>query len=163
MWTREYIVACVTLMLLAFVQNVSFSVVSRSRNRNNIKYHLIAAFFSNATWYLTFRSLVTAGMTLDLFWWYCAGTMFGSCTGVKISMRIERWLHIGSDDHLKQKPGTVEVPLADIIDLQARIMKMEERFPAKFFNFSPIHRALDPKNYSIDPDDQPLTGGLVHD
>jgi hypothetical protein len=38
MWSKEYIIGCVTLFFLAF------SVVSRSRNRNNLKYHLVAAF-----------------------------------------------------------------------------------------------------------------------
>jgi hypothetical protein len=137
MWPQEYVIACLTLMLLAFVQNVSFSVVSRSRNRNNLKYHLIAAFFSNATWYLTFRSLVTANMSLDLFWWYCAGTMVGSATGVKISMHIEKWLRIGSDDHLKQKPGAVEIPFADIVSLRARVAHLEKRFPDRFFSNIP--------------------------
>jgi hypothetical protein len=56
-------------------------------------------------------------MTLDLFWWYCAGTMFGSVTGVKISMKIEKWLHIGSDDHIK--------PKVDLETLQGRVITLE--------------------------------------
>lgn len=90
-------------MCLAFAQNIAFSVVSRSRNRNNIKYHLIAAFFSNAIWYLTFRSLVTQNMTLALFLPYTIGTMSGSVTGQKISMWIEKLIGATSDGHLEKK------------------------------------------------------------
>lgn len=97
------LVAWLTLMVLAFAQNISFSIVSRSRNRNSIRYHLIAAFFSNALWYLTFRSLVTQNMTLALFVPYTIGTMSGSVTGQKISMWIEKMIGATSDGHLEKK------------------------------------------------------------
>jgi hypothetical protein len=89
-------------MLLAFVQNVSFSIVSRSRNRNNMKYHLIASIFSNGVWFVTFRALVTSQMNLLLFPFYTAGTVAGSLCGAWVSMRIEAWLGAASDDHLKR-------------------------------------------------------------
>lgn len=93
----------ISLMLLAFAQNISFSIVSRSRNRNNINYHIIASIFSNAIWFLTFRSLVTNDMNFILFIPYTIGTVSGSVTGVKISMWIEKRLGAGSDDHLISK------------------------------------------------------------
>lgn len=80
------VVAILTILGLAFVQNVSFSVVSRSRNRNNMRYHMIAAFFSNSIWFLTFRELVRADMNFVLFLPYCTGTMLGSLCGVKVSI-----------------------------------------------------------------------------
>ena len=86
--------------LLAFAQNVSFSVVSRSRNRNNITYHIIASVFSNGVWFLTFKQLVTAGMDFRLFIPYTLGTVLGSVCGVKISMWIEKMLDARSDSHL---------------------------------------------------------------
>ena len=89
------------ILMLAFVQNISFSIVSRSRNRNNIRYHLIAATFSNAIWFLTFRELVKADMNFVLFLPYVLGTICGSCCGVKISMFIERLLGASADRHLK--------------------------------------------------------------
>jgi hypothetical protein len=92
----------ITLILLAFAQSISFSIVSRSRNRNNINYHIIASVFSNGIWFLTFRSLVTNDMNLTLFIPYTIGTVSGSVTGVKISMWIEKWLGASSDDHLKK-------------------------------------------------------------
>jgi len=92
-----------TLLPLAFAQSVSFSIVSRSRNRNNIYYHIIAATFSNAVWFATFKNLITADMNWILFLPYTIGTVSGSVVGVKISQKIETWLHAESDNHLKSK------------------------------------------------------------
>lgn len=91
-----------TILALAFVQNISFSIVSRSRNRDNIRYHLIASMFSNTIWFLTFRQLVKADMNFILFIPYVIGTMVGSVFGVKISMQIERLLGASADQHLKK-------------------------------------------------------------
>jgi hypothetical protein len=92
-----------TLMLLAFAQSVSFSIVSRSRNRNNITYHIIASVLSNGIWFATFKNLLTADMNWVLFIPYTLGTVSGSVTGVKISQKIEQWLGAESDSHLKSK------------------------------------------------------------
>lgn len=94
------LIAILTILGLAFVQNISFSIVSRSRNRNNMKYHLIAAFFSNTIWFLTFRALIKGDMNFVLFMPYCVGTMCGSLCGVKISMFIEKLLGAAADGHL---------------------------------------------------------------
>lgn len=82
--------ALLWLLFLAFTQNISFSIVSRSRNRNNMKYHMIAALFSNGIWFLTFRELVKADMTFIFFIPYTIGTISGSVYGAKISMWIEK-------------------------------------------------------------------------
>lgn len=100
--TTETILAQLSLLVLAFAQNTAFSVVSRSRNRDNMTYHVIASVFSNGIWFLTFKQLVTADMTLSLFPVYCVGTVLGSVFGVKVSMLIERWLGAASDSHLKK-------------------------------------------------------------
>ena len=89
------------ILFLAFVQNISFSIVSRSRNRDNIRYHVFAATASNSIWFLTMRYLVTANMTFLLFLPYVLGTVAGSVYGVKLSMLIERWLGASADGHLK--------------------------------------------------------------
>jgi hypothetical protein len=112
----ESFIAILTIFVLAYVQNVSFSVVSRSRNRNNMKYHLIAAFFSNSIWFLTFRQLVKADMTLTLFLPYCAGTMLGSLSGVWVSMRVERLLGAGADTHLKKTSSVTEERVLEIVE-----------------------------------------------
>lgn len=79
------------MMALAFAQNVSFSIVSRSRNRNNMKYHLVAAIFSNAVWFATSKFLIVGHeMTWLLFVPYTIGTVSGSLVGQKISMWIEQ-------------------------------------------------------------------------
>jgi uncharacterized membrane protein YfcA len=93
--------SCLLLLVLAFAQSVSFSVVSRSRNRNNLTYHMVAAIFSNGVWFLTFRQLVLNQMTFSMFIPYTVGTVAGSLVGVKISMKIEQWLGADSDGHLK--------------------------------------------------------------
>jgi hypothetical protein len=106
----EGILPYLTILVLALIQNISFSVVSRSRNRNNMTYHLIAAFFSNSIWFLTFRQLVRADMTLLLFAPYCVGTMTGSLLGVRVSMWVESMLGASADAHLtKWKVGDVAI------------------------------------------------------
>lgn len=97
------LIAMLTILMLAFIQNISFSIVSRSRNRNNLKYHMIAAFFSNTIWFLTFRALIKGDMNFVLFMPYCIGTMCGSLCGVKISMFIEKLLGAEADGHLSKK------------------------------------------------------------
>jgi hypothetical protein len=85
--------AILLMMLMAFAQNVSFSIVSRSRNRNHMTYHLVAAIFSNAVWFATMKFLVISqNMTWLLFVPYTIGTVSGSVSGQAISMRIEKWL-----------------------------------------------------------------------
>jgi hypothetical protein len=69
-----------------------------------MKYHLIASFFSNTIWFLTFRELIKADMDWTLFIPYAVGTMIGSVTGAKISMRIEKWLGATSDGHVEKFP-----------------------------------------------------------
>jgi uncharacterized membrane protein YfcA len=88
------------ILALAFVQNVSFTLVSRSRNRSNMKYHMIAASFSNGIWFLTFRQLVRSDMNFILFIPYVVGTVVGSVCGVKVSMLIEKILGASADGHL---------------------------------------------------------------
>lgn len=89
------------ILALAFIQNVSFSIVSRSRNRNNMQYHLIASIFSNTIWFMTMKALITTNMDFWLFIPYVTGTVSGSLAGAKTSMWIERRLNAQSDDHLQ--------------------------------------------------------------
>jgi uncharacterized membrane protein YfcA len=91
------------LTFLAFFQNVSFSMVSRSRNRDNMKYHIIASMLSNTIWFLTFRELVLADMNVWLLPFYMVGTISGSVLGAKVSMRIEQWLGATADGHVTKK------------------------------------------------------------
>lgn len=84
------------MMVMAFAQNTSFSIVSRSRNRNNVKYHMIASVFSNGVWFVTMKFLVvTQHMSWLMFIPYTVATVYGSSTGMKVSMWIEKKLGIG--------------------------------------------------------------------
>lgn len=96
----EKITQIIVILILAFIQNVSFSIVSRSRNRDNMTYHIIAATFSNTIWFLTFRALVKADMNFILFFPYCIGTVLGSIVGTKIAMFIEKALGASADRHI---------------------------------------------------------------
>jgi len=91
----------ISILILAFIQNVSFTIVSRSRNRSSKSYHIIASIFSNSIWFLTFRELMIADMNWILFIPYVVGTVIGSTFGMSISMKIEKILGAESDKHLK--------------------------------------------------------------
>lgn len=113
----QVLFAGLVILGLAFFQNVSFSLVSRSRNRDNMRYHVIASMLSNTIWFLTFRELIMGEMSLYLLPFYMAGTITGSVLGVKISMRIEKWLGATSDSHIKKDP---------IKELENRIQVLEK-------------------------------------
>lgn len=83
----------IKILLLAYIQNISFSIVSRARNRDNMTYHAVASVFSNGIWFLTMRELVVADLTFTLLIPYIIGTVAGSLTGAKVSMRIEKMLN----------------------------------------------------------------------
>lgn len=102
------IAPALTILGLAFTQNVSFTLVSRSRNRSHMRYHLIASVFSNGIWFLTFRELVLAKMTFMLFIPYTVGTVAGSLFGAAVSMKIEAWLGATSDEHVKKSDPELE-------------------------------------------------------
>ena len=80
------------IMALAFIQTVSFSLVSRARNRDHMGYHATASVLSNGIWFLTFHQLVVADMSFMLFIPYLIGTVSGSLYGAGVSIKIERWL-----------------------------------------------------------------------
>ncbi len=82
---------------LALGQQIAFSLVSRSRNRNNLTYHLIASVFSNGVWFLTFRQINSHNWNWGNYPPYAAGGAMGSITGVGISMNIEKSLNITSE------------------------------------------------------------------
>lgn len=103
------------MMLIAFAQNVSFSMVSRARNRDNMWYHMIAAWCSNGVWFATFAYLVTHQITWALFIPYTCGTVAGSLTGTQISMWIERLLGATSDSHVVKKAPT-RIEITDRVD-----------------------------------------------
>ncbi len=96
MWPWMYVLG------LSFFQNISFSIVSRARNRNNMTYIVAASSLSNVVWFLTFRELVRHDMNFFLLLPYTIGTVSGSVMGAKVSMFFERRLKASSDSHLAQ-------------------------------------------------------------
>lgn len=77
------------IICLAYVQNISFSMVSRARNRDNMWYHATCSVMSNGIWFATFHLLVVEEMGWELAIPYIIGTVAGSLTGAKASMWIE--------------------------------------------------------------------------
>lgn len=88
------------VLCLAFVQNVSFTMVSRSRNRDSMTYHAICSVFSNGIWFLTMRELVVAELSILLLAPYVVGTVCGSLFGARVSMRIEKIIGARADSHV---------------------------------------------------------------
>lgn len=82
----------IKLITYAFVQTMAFSLVSRARNRDHMGYHAIASVMSNGIFYLTFRELVLADMSWQLFIPYLIGTVTGSLYGARVAMKIEQLL-----------------------------------------------------------------------
>ncbi len=80
----------IQILALAFIQNISYTMVSRSRNRDNMAYHAGCSVFSNALWFATVHFLVTADMNWLLAVPYIVGTVSGSLFGATISIRIEK-------------------------------------------------------------------------
>ena len=86
----EVIVTLLAVVCLAFVQNVAFTMTSRSRNRDNRWSHAICSSFSNGLWFLTIGVLVANNLDLWLIVPYIAGTVSGSLFGAEISIKIEK-------------------------------------------------------------------------
>lgn len=102
-FTKGSIAGPAIMFALAAVQSVSFSLVSRSRNRNNTIYHAIASIFSNGIWYFVFRHIVRGDMQTAYAPAFVFGSAFGSLLGVGASMKIEKALGATSDDHVQAK------------------------------------------------------------
>jgi hypothetical protein len=90
--TPQSVASVLIMVALAFIQNVSFSMVSRSRNHDHSGYHVVCAILSNGIWFATMQYLVVNQLTWALFAPYTIGTVSGSLTGSKISARVEKWL-----------------------------------------------------------------------
>lgn len=80
----------ILILFLAFVQNIAFTMVSRSRNRDNMAYHASCSVAANGIWFLTMRELVVYDLTVWLLIPYVIGTVSGSLLGATISIKIEK-------------------------------------------------------------------------
>lgn len=93
-WTTVLIAA------LAFGDNITFSILRRSRNTSNATYHIAAALLKSLAWYLLFQSLSLRGMALELFIPYCFGSILGGISGQKISAFVEKKIGATANAHL---------------------------------------------------------------
>lgn len=92
----------ILVLVVAYFQNVAGALSSRSRNRDNMRYHTIAAIFNNGIWFLSLKLLADSGMNIYLLFPYTIGTVCGSLSGAKVGMLIERWLGASTDSHLEK-------------------------------------------------------------
>ena len=92
------IVALASLAFVGFIQNMVFTLVSRSRQSANVKRHFFASVGSNGIWFLTtfvliipqvLKSTAENGSHLDMYILggvYAVATALGSCTMQKINL-----------------------------------------------------------------------------
>lgn len=78
------------ILILSYILNISFTMVSRARNRDNWKYHATCSVASNGIWFLTIHELVAADLSFWLIIPYIIGTVAGSLTGSTASIWIEK-------------------------------------------------------------------------
>lgn len=88
------ILSLIALAIVAFVQNMAFTLVSRSRNSGDPEYHRYAALCSNGIWFLT-NILITLQVWTALktqSWWFvglCAVVyVIATTEGSVLMMRI---------------------------------------------------------------------------
>lgn len=87
----------VGFFLLVVFQSMTFTFISRARNRNHLKLATIASVFSNVTWIVVFRHIV---LNLNDVWMYVVyvGAMtVGTLIQMKISMWIEKLFKCKAD------------------------------------------------------------------
>jgi hypothetical protein len=85
------------VMGLAYVQNITYGLQSRSANRNSNAYHLIAAVAANGVFFWSLRLLLTNNLPLVLLAPYMFFTVLGTAHGNAISMRIESMLGLSAE------------------------------------------------------------------
>lgn len=66
------------MFFLVVLQNASFTWVSRARNSGNLKYHAIAAVFSNGIWLLVIRQVVINFDKIEIMITYLVAAVVGS-------------------------------------------------------------------------------------
>lgn len=87
------IAVSLTLIGLAFIQNMSFTLVSRARNRDSKLYHTVCSIFSNSVWFITMGILVKMDMDFILFIPYLLGTVCGSLFGAEVAIKVEKFIN----------------------------------------------------------------------
>lgn len=76
------------MLALVFLQNASFTLVSRARNSNSIFYHAWASVLSNGIWLLVIRQVVVNLDSWPVQAAYLVGAVAGSLTMHWASMKF---------------------------------------------------------------------------
>lgn len=126
----------INILVLSTVQNIAFTILSRSRNRDNIYYHAVASIVANTLYFLIFRELVLSEMGIDLLLAYILGTTIGSIGGGKFSMWFEQIIGATADGNHKSKPDKVEPSYTKAVEY---IKKIEDE--AILEELSKMHKA----------------------
>ena len=107
--------ALALLAIVGFIQNMVFTLVSRSRQSADIKRHFYASLGSNGIWFLTtfvlivpqvMKSIAEGGSLLDmtiLGGTYAVATALGSCVMMKIN--LGQWYVPGLTEKGKSQVG----------------------------------------------------------
>lgn len=106
-WQGTFLVApgmtLLLVMSLAYVQNTTYSLQSRSANRNSNAYHLVAAVAANFAFFWSLRLLVRNDLPIVLLAPYVFATILGTLHGNSISIKIESTLGL-SPEGAKGRP-----------------------------------------------------------
>ena len=87
---EKEMIAYAGFFALVFLQSMSFTFISRARNRNNVRVATIASVFSNLSWLLVFRHLVLNLADLVNYIIYIVAMTLGTLVQMKLSLRIEK-------------------------------------------------------------------------
>lgn len=82
------------LVVIAYVQNVSYGLQSRAGTRSSNAFHAFTAVLASLVFFVTLRYLYRDQMSLTLLPTYMFATVFGSLHGKVVSQKIEK--HIGA-------------------------------------------------------------------
>ena len=85
------------LVLIAYVQNVSYGLQSRAGTRSSNAFHAFTAVLASLVFFVTLRYLYRDQMSLMLLPTYMFATVFGSLHGNIVSRRIEKLIGAGSE------------------------------------------------------------------
>ncbi|TSC60371.1 MAG: hypothetical protein LiPW15_249 [Parcubacteria group bacterium LiPW_15] len=96
------------VMVLAYVQNTTYSLQSRSANRNSNAYHLLAAVAANFAFFWSLRLLVKSDLPTALLAPYVFATILGTLHGNTISIKIESALGL-SPEGAKGRPQLLKL------------------------------------------------------
>lgn len=85
------------VMMLAYFQNTTYGLQSRSANRNSNAYHALAALAANFTFFWSLQLLVRNNLPPVLLAPYVFATILGTLHGNAISMKIEAFLGLSAE------------------------------------------------------------------